>query len=149
MPAETIQFDQPKYSLDEINKIRRYFRRQTGVKHDPITDESVTTVFSEDMSTNEELSVAELLFADYFALIIRSVLQQGIDYIRDKGQDVDGDGQIQLIQLLDNLNGGEPFESLAGMTSGFLLKWSSIVAKLITGKPYPFMRRQGNSLILQ
>ena len=55
------------------------------------------------MSTNEELSVAELLFADYFALIIRSVLQQGIDYIRDKDKTLMVTRQIQLIQLLRQL----------------------------------------------
>ncbi|NEO68810.1 Calx-beta domain-containing protein [Moorena sp. SIO3H5] len=114
----TVDFDSTKYSPDQIKAIQTYFQ-SLNYNHNQSTEEVLG-----QLPTNNEsgsLAIAELLFIDYFTLIIRSAVQLGIDHVRDKKEGVDENGQITLGNLLNNFNGGESFQSLAGMTSRFLL----------------------------
>ena len=115
----TVNFDSPKYSPAQIKAIQTYFQ-SSNYNHNQSTEEVLGQIPTNDASA--ELAIAELLFIDYFTLIIRSAVQLGIDYVRDQDQndeEFDENGQITLGNLLNNL--GESFESLAGMTSRFLL----------------------------
>ncbi|NEO79793.1 MAG: hypothetical protein F6J99_27555 [Moorea sp. SIO4G3] len=115
----TVYFDRPKYSPAQIKAIQTYFQ-SSNYNHNQSTEEVLGQIPTNDASA--ELAIAELLFIDYFTLIIRSAVQLGIDYVRDQDQndeEFDENGQITLGNLLNNL--GESFESLAGMTSRFLL----------------------------
>ncbi|NEO39142.1 MAG: hypothetical protein F6J90_23520 [Moorea sp. SIOASIH] len=117
----TVYFDSPKYDRDQINAIQTYFQ-SSNYNHNQSTEEVLGQIPTNDASADAELAIAELLFIDYFTLIIRSAVQLGIDYVRDQDQndeEFDENGQITLGNLLNNL--GESFESLAGMTSRFLL----------------------------
>ena len=109
----TVDFDAEKYSAEQIKAIQNYFR-SVNPNHDGVTDEALGK--TAENPGGGDLAMAELLFVDYFTLIIRSVLQLGIDYLREQKIDT-----ISLVDLLDSLNGGESFTSLAGMTSRFLL----------------------------
>ncbi|NET67259.1 MAG: hypothetical protein F6K63_23875 [Moorea sp. SIO1G6] len=114
----TVDFDSTKYSPDQIKAIQTYFQ-SSNYNHNQSTEEVLGQIPTNDASA--DLAIAELLFIDYFTLIIRSLVQLGIDHVRDKKEGVDENGTITLGTLLDNFNGGESFQSLAGMTSRFLL----------------------------
>ncbi|NEP01762.1 MAG: LysM peptidoglycan-binding domain-containing protein [Symploca sp. SIO2E9] len=129
----TRSFDSPKYSPAKIKAIRSYFQN-LNKNHDQVTDENLAASVTND-ATNElaiasgagaTASIAQLLFIDYFTLIIRSALQHGIDYIRD-GKEGVNNGEITVVGLLDKLGASVndtenyPLQDLAGMTSRFLL----------------------------
>ena len=114
----TVDFDSKKYSPDQIKAIQTYFQ-SSNYNHNQNTEEVLGQIPTNDASA--DLAIAELLFIDYFTLIIRSALQLGIDHVRDKKEGVDTNGTITLGTLLNHFNGGESFQSLAGMTSRFLL----------------------------
>ncbi|WP_366664729.1 Calx-beta domain-containing protein [Moorena sp. SIO3E8] len=114
----TVDFDSTKYSPDQIKAIQTYFQ-SLNYNHNQSTEEVLGQLPTNDASGS--LAIAELLFIDYFTLIIRSAVQLGIDHVRDKKDGVDANGTITLGTLLNNFNGGESFQSLAGMTSRFLL----------------------------
>ncbi|NER89928.1 Calx-beta domain-containing protein [Moorena sp. SIO3A2] len=114
----TVDFDSTKYSPAQIKAIQTYFQ-SSNYNHNQSTEEVLGQIPTNDSSA--ELAIAELLFIDYFTLIIRSAVQLGIDHVRDKQEGVDENGTITLGTLLTNFNGGESFQSLAGMTSRFLL----------------------------
>jgi LysM repeat protein len=128
----TIKFDSNdrKLSPARIKAIREFFQKTPSRSNrNQATDDSLIT----SATSTEELAIAELLFIDYFTLIIRSVLQLGIDHVRDKKDGVGTDGKITLGDLLDHLNGGKPFQSLAGMTSRFLLHGLRLPTFDVTG----------------
>ncbi|WP_424100036.1 Calx-beta domain-containing protein [Moorena producens] len=114
----TVDFDSTKYSPDQIKAIQTYFQ-SLNYNHNQSTEEVLGQLPTNNASGS--LAIAELLFIDYFTLIIRSAVQLGIDHVRDKKDGVDENGTITLGTLLNNFNGGESFQSLAGMTSRFLL----------------------------
>ncbi|NEP24284.1 Calx-beta domain-containing protein [Moorena sp. SIO3I6] len=113
-----VDFDSTKYSPAQIKAIQNYFQ-SSNYNHNQSTEEVLGQIPTNDASA--DLAIAELLFIDYFTLIIRSAVQLGIDHVRDKKDGVDANGTITLIDLLNHFNGGESFQSLAGMTSRFLL----------------------------
>ncbi len=114
----TVDFDRTKYSPDQIKAIQTYFQ-SLNYNHNQSTEEVLGQLPTNNAFAG--LAIAELLFIDYFTLIIRSAVQLGIDHVRDKKDGVDENGTITLGTLLNNFNGGESFQSLAGMTSRFLL----------------------------
>ena len=62
------------------------------------------------------VATATIIFEDYFALLVKSVLQEAIEYVKDLPEK-----SIDLVPLLDHLNNGGQFNHLAGMASRFLL----------------------------
>ncbi len=116
----TVDFDGVKQSPERIQAIRSYFQALHRT-HDPSTADTLVVASSSQVDSGQPLAIAELLFVDYFALIIRSVVQMGIDHIEDKKEGVRQNGTITVGELLNRLNRGESFQSLAGMTSRFLL----------------------------
>ena len=116
---ERIDFDAVQLASENIRDIQNHFRSQK-YNHNQATEGSFQQpVGIASAALSRELAITELLFVDYFTLIMRSVLQLGIDHIRDEVT-TRRVQSIRLVDLLDALN-GEPYQSLAGMTSRFLL----------------------------
>jgi len=112
----TVDFDARRYTSRQINTTQDYFKVS---KHDQATDGKSLT--SSD-NGGDDLAIAELLLIDYFTLLIRSALQLSIDHLKDKrNKSRTPQASLSLEALLDELNNGDPFENLAGMTSRFLL----------------------------
>ncbi len=116
-PNQTpVDFDGRKHSSEQISAIQEYFQSQKH-NHDQATEGTLRQT-SVGNTNRGALAISELLFMDYFTLIMRSALQLGIDHIREVSSPIES---ITLDKLLEDLNGGKSFQSLAGMTSRFLL----------------------------
>jgi hypothetical protein len=117
-----VRFDAAVFQLSERDRLdfARYFAQLKGSHGSTVEQTSTPIGGAEDESDVPNLdsgfSVASFIFVDYFQLLVRSVVQQAIDYLKDNLLEI-----IELEDLLNALNAGGQFNHLGAMASRFLL----------------------------
>lgn len=117
-----VRFDDAVFQLSEGDRLdfARYFAQLKG-SHGSTVEQTATPIGeTEDdgnsASPDSGFSVASFIFVDYFQMLVRSLVQQAIDYLKDNLLET-----IQLPDLLSALNTGGQFNHLGAMASRFLL----------------------------
>lgn len=117
------RFDAPDRQLNEGDRqdLIRYFA-QLKASHGSTVEQTSTPIGNRAPGTNpvrdsaEGYSVATFIVVDYFQMLVRSVVQQAIDLLKDTTLT-----HLGLTDLLQRLNRGGQFNHLAAMSSRFLL----------------------------
>ena len=116
--ADVRHFDGAQYHLTPADRTDfAFYFQQLKASHGSTVEQSSTNT-TERTSRNSEdtFSVAAFIFVDYFKLLMRSAVQQAIDYLQDNNL-----SEVSLMQLLERLNRGGQLNHIAGMASRFLL----------------------------
>ncbi|HEY9618871.1 MAG TPA: hypothetical protein V6C78_00800, partial [Crinalium sp.] len=112
-----------------IQDLRDYFQ-PLQVRHGNTVEQTATPVSDDGNSSTgnpvsgPDMYMAQLIFVDYFKLLIRSVLQSAIDHVEDQIKQSGSTREyyrMSVIELLNTLNQGGPFNHLAATASRFLL----------------------------
>ncbi|MDV3349775.1 hypothetical protein QGP82_13805 [Leptothoe sp. LEGE 181152] len=115
------QVDSFKRSLDDLQKIKDYFK-QLQVRPGSAVENSAIGGSPSDLVTSgtDLLSLTDYLFADYFLLLIRSGLQSAIDYLEDL-EDQTAFAAPSIETVLSTLNSNGAFNHLSGTASRYFL----------------------------
>jgi LysM repeat protein len=116
---QIIDFDGTKRSSVNLQAVQEYTHKLL-VEHGSTVEQGLPR----SQGASPSLSIAELIFVDYFALLLRLTLQSAIDYVEadiEQEQSNPLGYTISLTALLRNLDQASSFKHQAGTTSRFLL----------------------------
>ncbi len=116
-----VSFSDARYQLNAADRqdLIDYFRQLKSTRTstlEPLPATPPAPASADPVISAEANSVAGFVFADYFALVLRTTVQDAIALLEDQRQT-----QITLGTLLQDLNTGGQFNHLAALVSRFLL----------------------------
>ncbi|MEM9215991.1 MAG: LysM peptidoglycan-binding domain-containing protein [Cyanobacteria bacterium P01_F01_bin.150] len=134
MGTTTIDFDGSSYQRTDANiQVVKAYTRNLLVSHGSTVERSDSSASTD---TGATLSMAEFMFADYIAMLMRLTVQSAIDTVEAA---IEASGQSRLSytttlsSLLNDLNSTASFKHLAGTVSRFFLHGLRVPVSTATG----------------